>query len=99
MGGAEWHFPDDKKKGKAVTDLESESVTAHEVSNKIMMDTIKDMVTMRAVWKVYMAVGGCVRRPAPVRLCVMSSALVLQDGPSSVAMTAVPVSASVPLCG
>ena len=34
MGGAEWHFPDDKKMGKAVTGLESESVTAHEVSNK-----------------------------------------------------------------
>ena len=33
MGGAEWHFPDDKKMGKAVTGLESESVTAHEVSN------------------------------------------------------------------
>ena len=35
MGGAEWHFPDDKKMGKAVTGLESESVTAHEVSNTI----------------------------------------------------------------
>ena len=34
MGGAERHFPDDKKMGKAVTGLESESVTAHEVSNK-----------------------------------------------------------------
>ena len=34
MGSAEWHFPDDKKMGKAVTGLESESVTAHEVSNK-----------------------------------------------------------------
>ena len=34
MGGAEWHFPDDKKMGKAVTGLESESVTAHEVSNR-----------------------------------------------------------------
>ena len=33
MGGAEWHFPNDKKMGKAVTGLESESVTAHEVSN------------------------------------------------------------------
>ena len=33
MGGAEWHFPDDKKMGKAVTGLESKSVTAHEVSN------------------------------------------------------------------
>ena len=33
MGGAERHFPDDKKMGKAVTVLESESVTAHEVSN------------------------------------------------------------------
>ena len=33
MGGAERHFPDDKKMGKAVTGLESESVTAHEVSN------------------------------------------------------------------
>ena len=33
MGSAEWHFPDDKKMGKAVTGLESESVTAHEVSN------------------------------------------------------------------
>ena len=37
MGGAEWHFPDDKKMGKAVTGLESESVTAHEVSNSIIM--------------------------------------------------------------
>jgi len=35
MGGAERHFPDDKKMGKAVTGLESESVTAHEVSNNI----------------------------------------------------------------
>ena len=35
MGDAEWHFPDDKKMGKAVTGLESESVTAHEVSNRI----------------------------------------------------------------
>ena len=34
MGGAERHFPDDKKMGNAVTGLESESVTAHEVSNK-----------------------------------------------------------------
>ena len=33
-GRCEWHFPDDKKMGKAVTGLESESVTAHEVSNK-----------------------------------------------------------------
>ena len=33
MGGAERHFPDDKKMGKAVTGLESESVEAHEVSN------------------------------------------------------------------
>ena len=36
MGGAERHFPDDKKMGKAVTGLESESVTAHEVSNNTM---------------------------------------------------------------
>ena len=36
MGSAEWHFPDDKKMGKAVTGLESESVTAHEVSNNIL---------------------------------------------------------------
>ena len=34
MGSAEWHFPDDKKMGKAVTGLESKSVTAHEVSNR-----------------------------------------------------------------
>ena len=36
-GGAERHFLNDKKMDKAVTGLESESVTAHEVSNNNMV--------------------------------------------------------------
>ena len=41
MGSAEWHFPDDKKMGKAVTGLESKSVTAHEVSNSIVWQSVR----------------------------------------------------------
>ena len=46
MGGAERHFPDDKKMGKAVTGLESKSVTAHEVSNNSI---IMCKMTCRAI--------------------------------------------------